>query len=124
MLPNQSGGDPLYAEKKLSDSVGNDGMKLFFPVNGKDGSSPIRQDAEFWLGQGESQKSFTLEPSPTLPHAWIQVVTGSVKAGDHSLNKADGLAIEHIDQSIQLTCEEASTLFLFRLPPSLSCKIP
>ncbi|NDH17452.1 MAG: pirin family protein [Opitutae bacterium] len=118
MLPNQSGGEPLYAEKKLSDSEGIGGMKLLFSGNGKDGSSPIRQDAEFWLGQRESQKSFTLEPSPTLPHAWIQVVAGSVKAGDHTLNQADGLAIEHLDQSIELSCEEDSTFFLFRLPYS------
>jgi redox-sensitive bicupin YhaK (pirin superfamily) len=118
MLPYKSGGKPLYAEKKLSDSEGNEEMKLLFSGSGKDGSSSIRQDAEFWLWQGESQKSFTLEPSPALPHAWIQVVSGSVKAGDHSLNKADGLAIEHIDQSIELTCEKDSTFFLFRLPPS------
>ena len=118
MLPNQSGGDPLYAEKKLSDSVGNSEMKLLFSGSGKDDSSPIRQDAEFWLGQGESQKSFTLEPSPTLPHAWIQVVSGSVKVVDYTLNQADGLEIEHIDQSIQLSCEEDSTFFLFRLPSS------
>jgi len=118
MLPNQSGGEPLYAEKKLPDPEGIGGMKRLSSGNGKQGSLPIRQDAECWLGQGESQKSFTLEPSPTLPHAWIQVVAGSVKAGDHSLNKADGLAIEHIDQSIQLSCEEDSTFFLFRLPSS------
>ncbi|MEK9773364.1 MAG: pirin family protein [Opitutae bacterium] len=118
MLPNQSGGEPLYAEKKLSDSEGNGEMKLLFSGSGKDGSSPIRQDAEFWLGRGESQKSFTLVPSPTLPHAWIQVVAGSLKTGDHTLDKADGLSIEHIDQSIELTCEQDSVFFLFRLPPS------
>ena len=118
MRPNQSGGEPLYAQKKLSDPNNSDGMTLLFSGDGKDGSSPIRQDAEFWMGQGESQKSFTLEPSPTLPHTWIQVVAGSVKVGDQSLNKADGLAIEHINQSIELTCENRSTFFLFRLSDS------
>ena len=118
MLPNQSGGEPLYAEKKLDDSEGNGKMKLLFSGSGKDGSSPIRQDAEFWLGKGESQKSFTLVPSPTLPHAWIQVVAGSVKAGDHSLNKADGMAIENLDQHLALTLREPSVFFLFRLPAS------
>ena len=118
MLPHQSGGEPLYAEKKLSDTQGKGEMKLLFSGSGKDGSSSIRQDAEFWLGQGESQNSFNLEPSPSFPHAWIQVVTGSVKTGDHLLNKADGLAIEYINQSIKLTCENDSTFFLFRLPPS------
>ena len=118
MHPNQSGGEPLYAEKKLSDSEGNGAMKLLFSGSGMNGSSLIRQEAEFWLGKGESQKSITLEPSPTLPHAWIQVVAGSVKTGDYSLNKADGLAIEKLDQPIELSCEADSIFFLFRLTPS------
>ena len=63
-------------------------------------------------------KNLTLEPSTTLAHAWIQVVAGSVKIEDHSLDNADGLAIEHIDQSVELTCAENSIFFLFRLTPT------
>ena len=118
MLPNQSGGEPLYAEKKLSETENSEGMSLLFSGDGANGSSQIRQNAEFWLGKGESQKSFTLEPYPKLPHAWIQVVAGSVKTGDHTLGKADGLAIENLDLSIELTCDQDSVFFLFRLPAS------
>ena len=117
MLPNRSGGDPIYAEKKLSESENSENMSLLFSGDGANGSYQIRQNAQFWLGRGK-HKSFIIEPEESLPHAWIQVVAGSVKVGDHTLNQADGLAIEHIDQSIELTCEKDSTFFLFRLPPS------
>lgn len=118
MLPNQSGGDPLYAEKTRSEHKYSAGMTLLFSVDGTAGSSSIRQNAQFWLGQGEKQKSFTLDPHESLPHAWIQVVSGGVQAGEHLLGKADGLAIEHLDQTIDLTCKQDSVFFLFRLPAS------
>ena len=118
MRPNQSGGEPLYAEKKLSHSVSNGEMKLLFSGSGKDGSSPIRQNAEFWMGQGESQKKISLEPVDSLPHAWMQVVSGSVKVENYLLGKADGLAMENLNQSIELTCQKDTTFFLFRLTDS------
>jgi redox-sensitive bicupin YhaK (pirin superfamily) len=93
-------------------------MTLLFSGDGTAGSSPIRQNAQFWLGQGDRHKSFTLDPHESLPHAWIQVVSGGVQAGEHLLAKADGLAIEHIDQTIDLTCKQDSVFFLFRLPAS------
>jgi redox-sensitive bicupin YhaK (pirin superfamily) len=116
MLPNQSGGDPLYAEKKLSEPNSSDGMSLLFSSDGNNGSSAIRQDAEFWLGKCKNPNVLSLDPVSTLPHAWIQAVSGSVQVGDYLLGKADGLAIENLNQSIELTCAENSTFFLFRLP--------
>ena len=118
MRPNQSGGESLYAEKKLSHSVSNGEMKLLFSGSGKDGSSPIRQNAEFWMGQGESQKKISIEPVDSLPHAWMQVVSGSVKVENYLLGKADGLAMENLKQSIELTCQKDTTFFLFRLTDS------
>ena len=118
MLPNQSGGDPLYAEKKLSEPDSSDGMSLLFSSDGKNGSSAIRQDAEFWLGKCKKPIVLSLDPVSTLPHAWIQAVSGSVQVGDYLLGKADGLAIENLNQSIELTCAENSIFFLFRLTPT------
>ena len=118
MRPNQSGGEPFYAEKKLSHSASNGEMKLLFSGSGKDGSSPIKQNAEFWLGQGESQNKIFLEPVNCLPHVWMQVVSGSVTMENHFLGKADGLKIENLNQSIELTCEKDTTFFLFRLTDS------
>ncbi len=118
MLPNQSGGDPVYAEKKLAQTDGSGNMTLLFSGDGKNGSSPIRQNAQFWIGRTGKGKSFHIDPNEDLPHAWIQLVSGALKVSDRSLYKADGLAIEDLDRPIDLTTLEDSTFFLFRLPPS------
>ena len=116
MLPNQSGGPPRYAENKLAGRECPNGWTLLFSGDGKDESTPIRQDATFSFGQADAGSSLTIEPSPTLPHAWIQVVSGSLQINGQELGKADGMSIENLDQTLNLSILEPSTLFLFRLP--------
>jgi len=116
MLPNQSGGKPLYAEKKLSGREYPNGWTLLFSGDGMDGSTAIRQDATFSFGQADVGSSLSIEPSPTLPHTWIQVVSGSLQINGQELGKADGMSIENLDQTLNLSILKPSTLFLFRLP--------
>ena len=118
MLPKNSGGKPIYSEKILSESTPENGMTLLFSGNGENGSSIIRQDAQFWLGQGRKDDSLTITPDSFYPHAWIQVVSGAIETRSERLKKGDGLAIENLDQPILLTLNKSSTLFIFRLPPT------
>ena len=46
MKPNQSGGQPKYAEKKLGQENLKNESKLIFSEDGKEDSIPIRQNAE------------------------------------------------------------------------------
>ena len=116
MLPNQSGGEPRYAEKKLAGRECPNGWTLLFSGDGKDGSTPIRQDATFSFGLADVDSSLTIEPSPALPHAWIQLVSGAFQINGQKLGKSDGMSIENLDQTLNLSILEPSTLFLFRLP--------
>ena len=116
MLPKSLGGKPIYSEKIHSESTPENGMTLLFSGNGENGSSIIRQDAQFWIGQEKEGKSLTIDPKSYLPHAWIQVVSGAIETTNMTLKKGDGLAIEDFDQTISLTLKEYSTFFIFRLP--------
>lgn len=116
MLPNQSGGDPRYAEKMLSGRENPNGWTLLFSGDGANKSTPIRQNATFSFGQADPGASLSIEPSISLPHAWIQVVSGTLEANGQELGKADGMSIENLDETINLSIQEPSTLFLFRLP--------
>jgi len=118
ILPKNSGGKPIYSEKILSESTPENGMTLLFSGNGENGSSIIRQDAQFWLGQGRKDDSLTITPDSFYPHAWIQVVSGAIETRSERLKRGDGLAIENLDQPILLTLNKSSTLFIFRLPPT------
>ena len=116
MLPNQSGGDPRYAEKMLSGRENPNGWTLLFSGDGANKSTPIRQNATFSFGQADPGASLSIEPAISLPHAWIQVVSGALEANGQELGKADGMSIENLDQTVNLSIQEPSTLFLFRLP--------
>jgi len=116
MLPNQSGGDPRYAEKMLAGRENPNGWTLLFSGDGANKSTPIRQDATFSFGQADPGASLSIEPSISLPHAWIQVVSGTLEANGQELGKADGMSIENLDETVNLSIQEPSTLFLFRLP--------
>jgi len=116
MLPNQSGGDPRYAEKMLAGRENPNGWTLLFSGDGANKSTPIRQNATFSFGQADPGASLSIEPSISLPHAWIQVVSGTLEANGQELGKADGMSIENLDETVNLSIQEPSTLFLFRLP--------
>ena len=116
MLPNQSGGDPRYAEKKLAGRENPNGWTLLFSGDGANKSTPIRQNATFSFGQADPGAFLSIEPAISLPHTWIQVVSGALEANGQELGKADGMSIENLDETVNLSILEPSTLFLFRLP--------
>ena len=115
MTPNQRGGEPRYAEKKLAGTEKQNGWTLLFSGDGAKDSTPIRQNAKFLFGRADAGKKLSVKPEPTLPHAWIQVVSGALVVADHKLGKADGLRIENLDAPLDVTIKEPCSLFLFRL---------
>lgn len=117
MEPSQSGGEPRYAEKKLGQGAVSNELKLLFSGSGREESTEIRQDAEFFFGQLDVGLGLELRPETGFPHAWIQVISGELQIGQANLEQADGLAIEEMDQTVGLSALEDSSFFVFRLPP-------
>ena len=115
MTPNKTGGEPRYAEKELAGAEKQNGWILLFSGDGREGSTPIRQNAQFLFGRADAGTNLSIKPEETLPHAWIQVVSGALSVANHKLGKADGLRIENLDAHLNLTINEACSLFLFRL---------
>lgn len=115
MTANQTGGEPRYGEKKLAGTEKQNGWTLLFSGDGGDNSTPIRQNAQFLFGRADTGAKLLIKPEPTLPHAWIQVVSGALGVADHKLEKADGLRIENLDAPLSVTINEPCSLFLFRL---------
>ena len=51
MSPKENGGEPRYSEKKLGAGAESDNLKLLFSGDGREDSTQIRQDADFYFGQ-------------------------------------------------------------------------
>lgn len=115
MLPNQQGGKPRYEEKELGKGKIKNDMKVLFSEDGHNDSTPIRQKAIFSFGQIDRGNSLIIEPDNQYPHAWIQIISGSIFLGGHQLNKADGLGIEDLDSTLEIKAAENCEFFIFRL---------
>ena len=60
-------------------------------------------------------KTLVLKQNSSLPHLWIQNISGEIAIGDHTLKKADGLGISHGHQKLVFKAKNKNTFFLFRM---------
>ncbi len=118
--PSEPGGEPRYMEKPLADIARPNELTLLYSGDGREGSTEIRQDAEIYFGQTESgdtgaDQTVTVPASTSMPHAWIQIISGDVSVLGESLSTADGLAIEDAPDGFEITASTDSKFLLFRL---------
>ena len=112
LRPNQSGGEPRYAEKQLGDAAKENALTLLFAGGELDGATLIRQDAEISFGKLSAGDSLKVNADTEHPNAWLQVISGGVTTLGETLNKADGLAISDHPGAFKIKAE-ANTQFLF-----------
>lgn len=115
LQPNESDGEPRYAEKPLGESAIENGLTLLFSGDGRDGSTEIRQNAEIYFGRAAAGRKIDVPASESTPNAWIQVIRGSVSVFGETLDQADGLAISDAPESFAIEAAEDSEWLLFRL---------
>ena len=115
MKPNQDGGPPKYAEKKVSKKSICNEMKLLFSEDGKGNSTTIRQNAEFYIGHLAEHETLPIAPHNSFPHGWVQNIHGLLEIDGITLSKADGLAFEHQDRPLSISAREETHFFFFRL---------
>jgi len=113
--PNETGGEPRYAEKQLGELAKPNDLTLLYSGDGRDGSTEIRQNAEISFGKTDAGNTVSVLESKSMPHAWIQVISGNVSVLGESLNTADGLAIENAPNGFAIEASADSEFFLFRL---------
>lgn len=95
LLPNQSGGKPIYAEKALAGVPLDKGLRLLFSGQLRDGAIAIRQDADVYLGRLANDVSTTIAV-PFGKAAWVQQIRGELEVLGESLGPGDGAAIADV----------------------------
>jgi redox-sensitive bicupin YhaK (pirin superfamily) len=115
ITPNEKGGEPRYSEKPLGEEAPPNTLELLFSVDGRDGSTAIRQDAEIYFGRVDGDHTLTVPAAAATPHAWVQVIEGEVSVLGETLNKGDGLAIEHGEGAFEIKGNAEAKLLVFRL---------
>ena len=67
------------------------------------------------FGQLDAEQSLEVPASAEMPHAWIQVIRGSLSVLGETLETADGLAIEDAPEAFGIHAHANTEFLVFRL---------
>ncbi len=109
IVPDRRGATPGYAEKSFRDGP----WQLIASSSGRDGSIPINQDADVWLGKLALGAGME-HPLSAGRGAWVQVFAGKLAIGGHVLGAGDAAAIED-EAVLAMTADEDAEFLLFDL---------
>jgi redox-sensitive bicupin YhaK (pirin superfamily) len=112
ILPDRKGVKPAYAEKSFAKAAPG---KLYLAASksGRDGSIPINQDADVFVGKlaAGDKISHALKPGR---HAWLHVADGDVELNGLLLAAGDGVALSE-EAAIKLIGKSPAQVLLFDL---------
>jgi redox-sensitive bicupin YhaK (pirin superfamily) len=89
----QHGRPPTYAEGRFKPEERQGKLRLITSGDGRDGSVPIRQDADLYVTRLEAGDAASLPLRPGRA-AWVHVATGSVDLNGQTLGPGDGAVVE------------------------------
>ena len=113
ILPNETGIEPSYEEKKFDDEEKRGRLRLVVSPDGRDGSVRIHQDASVYTTVLDSEQGVAYELKPNR-HAWLQVARGLVEVNGQQLKQGDGAAISE-ERELTIVGREPSEALLFDL---------
>jgi redox-sensitive bicupin YhaK (pirin superfamily) len=112
IMPDQKNAKPAYAEKSFAQAAPGQ-LHLVASKSGRDGSLPINQDAELFLGK--------LAPGDTVDHvldakrhAWLQLIAGDVEVNGETLHAGDAAEISDVGK-VHISARAKADFLLFNL---------
>ena len=112
ILPDRKGLKPAYAERSFAASPTGK-FQMAASKSGRDGSIPINQDADVFVGKFKTGDKIS-HPLKPGRHAWLQIAEGEVELNGLPLKAGDGAAASK-ETSVSLTCESSAQVLLFDL---------
>ena len=112
IMPDHKNATPGYAEKSFA-KVETGKLHLVTSKSGRDGSIPINQDADLFLGKlgkGETTRHVLNEGR----HAWVQLIQGELEANGARLTPGDAVAVSKSDV-LTLAATKSSEFLVFDL---------
>ena len=113
LLPRQKGLTPSYDQRVFPAAEKQGRFRVVASPDGANDSLTIQQDARIFLGEFEEGNVLKHTLSPGR-HAWLQVLRGTVRLGDETLNAGDGVAISE-ESAVEFKGSSAGEVMLFDL---------
>ncbi len=114
IIPNATGIDPGYEEKRFDASDKRGRLRLVASPDGRDGSVVIHQDASLYAGlfAGRESAAWTVAPGRK---AYLHVARGTLEVNGHQLDAGDALKVDAAND-LTLANGVDSEVLLFDLP--------
>lgn len=109
ILPESVGGKPSYGQKSFEDRFAQESKVLVISRDGREGSIPIKQDADLWIARPKSGESVSWKLRPQRG-AWLQVARGEVEVNGQKIETGDAVAVEDISELKVQALSEAEVL--------------
>ena len=112
IVPDRKSAPPAYAEKSFAQAAPGR-LHLVASKTGRDGSIPINQDADLYLGKLAAGDLAQHQLAPGR-HGWVQVITGGLDLNGTTLRAGDAAQISD-ETTLRLTAKENTDFLLFDL---------
>lgn len=114
LLPERRGIEPSYEQKQFDAAGRKNRLQLVASRDAADDSLLIHQDAKIYLADLEvgNSVSYTI---PSSRHAWVQVLRGSVRVNELTLNTSDAIAVSDENTVTFNAVDSTAELMLFDL---------
>ena len=111
--PNKKDLPPSYEQIPVSDDDKKGKLKLIASQNGKEGAITVHQDVKVYSSilKKKQSLSFNIEAGR---HIWIQVIRGSIKVNNITVETGDGAALSD-EPAAEIQADDDSEFLLFDL---------
>jgi redox-sensitive bicupin YhaK (pirin superfamily) len=110
VLPDQRGLKPGYEQISLDDRITPGQWTLIGAREGDEHVITIHQDVKLHAGRFAAGTTAAL-PVTAARAGWLQLIEGTVRVGDHTLQPGDGLALRDLDAPAMTALTDAHALF-------------
>ena len=101
ITPDQTGGDPLYADMDTHAVKRKNDLTLFASGDGRNGSQKIRQHAEIFFGHLGKHASLSALPDGKFDQHYLQLIKGKLLLAGNLLMPGDAVMIDGTAPAIQ-----------------------
>jgi len=114
IMPDERNLKPSYGQKSFAGQLDRESLVLTASPDGRDGSLPIHQDVDLYVGKWTSAREHEFQFRAKGRYGWLQVANGELQAGDVQLKAGDGLAVAG-EEKIALKSKGTAEFLLFDL---------
>jgi quercetin 2,3-dioxygenase len=113
IVPDKAGYTPSYGQKSFAEKFEKEKMTLVASNDGREGSLPIHQSADMWVGNLKASDKLKINLKPGR-RGWLQMIEGEIDSSDQKMQTDDAFLIEN-ETEVELTAQQNSRYIFFDL---------